>query len=89
MLLMVQKGIKGGMCHAIDRYAKASKKCMKDYDLNKESSNLIYWNVNNLYGWGMSQNFSVDGFKWRTEKFTFDEELTKSYDESIDKRYIL
>ena len=50
MLLMVQKGIKGGMCHAIDRYAKASKKCMKDYDLNKESSNLIYWNVNNLYG---------------------------------------
>lgn len=50
MLLMVQKGIKGGMCHAIDSYAKASKKCMKDYDLNKESSNLIYWNVNNLYG---------------------------------------
>ena len=50
MLLVVQKGIKGGMCHAIDRYAKASKKCMKDYDLNKESSNLIYWNVNNLYG---------------------------------------
>lgn len=37
----------------------------------------------------MSQNFSVDGFKWRTEKFTFDEELTKSYDESIDKRYML
>ena len=37
----------------------------------------------------MSQNLSVDGFKWRTEKFTFDKELTKSYDESIDKRYIL
>ena len=89
MLLMVQKGIKGGMCHAIHHYAKANKKYMKDYDLNKESSNLIYWNVNKLYEWGMSQNFPVDDFKWRTEKFTFDEELTKSYDESIDKRYIL
>ena len=83
------KGIKGGICHAIHHYSKASKKYMKDFDLNKESSYLIYWNVNNLYGWGMSQIFLVDRFKWRTEKYTFDEELTKIYDESSDKRHIL
>ena len=35
---MVKKEIRGGMCHAIQRYAKANKKYMKDYDKNKKSS---------------------------------------------------
>ena len=35
-LLMVEKGIRGGICHAIHRYAKANNKYMKDYDINKE-----------------------------------------------------
>ena len=34
MLLMVEKGIKGGMCRVIHRYAKASNKYKKDYDKN-------------------------------------------------------
>ena len=38
MILMVKKEIRGGMCHAIQRYAKANKKYMKDYDKNKKSS---------------------------------------------------
>ena len=38
MLLMVEKGIRGGICHSIYRYAKANNKYMKDYDKNKESS---------------------------------------------------
>ena len=42
MLLMVEKGIKGGICHSIYRYAKANNKYMKDYDKNKESSYLQY-----------------------------------------------
>ena len=36
MLLMVEKGIRGGICHAIYRYAKANNKCMKNY--NKDMS---------------------------------------------------
>ena len=32
MLLMVQKGIRGRLCHSISRYAKADNKYMKDYD---------------------------------------------------------
>ena len=63
MLLMVEKGIRGGICHAIHRYAKAYKKYMKDCDNIKESSHLKYWDVNNLYWWTMSQRLSVDGFK--------------------------
>ena len=50
MLLMVKKGIRGGICHSIYQYAKANNKCMKDYDKNKELSDLQYRDVNNLYG---------------------------------------
>ena len=53
MLLVVEKGIIGGLCHSINRYAKANEKYIKDYDRNKESSYLKYWNVSNLYGWTM------------------------------------
>ena len=37
MLLMTEKGIRGGMCHAMNRYAKANSKYVKNYDLSKES----------------------------------------------------
>ena len=50
MLLMVEKEIRGGICHSIYRYAKANNKYIKDYDENKESSYIQYWDVNNLYG---------------------------------------
>ena len=36
---------------------KLNKKCMKDYDKNKESSYLRYQYVNNLHGWEMSKRF--------------------------------
>ena len=62
MLLMVEKGIRGGICHSIYLYAKANNKNMKDYGKNKESSYLQYWDVNNLYGWAMSQNLPVTKF---------------------------
>ena len=48
MLLMVEKGLTGGVCHSIYRYAKANNKYMKDYDENKESSYLQYWDAYNL-----------------------------------------
>ena len=37
---MVEKGIRGGTCHAIHEYTIANNKCIKDYDKNKESSYL-------------------------------------------------
>ena len=64
MLLMVERGIRGGICHSIYRYAKANKKYRKDYDKNKESSCIQYWDVNNLYGWAMSQKLPVNSFEW-------------------------
>ena len=63
VLLMVEKGIRGGTYHAINRYVKDSNKCVKDYCKNKESSYLKQWDVNKLYGWTMSQKLLVNGFK--------------------------
>ena len=40
MLLTVEKGIRGGICHYIYRYAKAKNKHTTDSQKNKESSYL-------------------------------------------------
>ena len=53
MLLMVEKGIRGRTCNTIHQYVKANNRYMKDYDKNKESLYLKYWDVNNLHGWAM------------------------------------
>ena len=50
MLLMEQKGIKGGLCHAIHRYAKANNKYMKDYNKDEEESFLEFLDAKYLYG---------------------------------------
>ena len=63
MLLMVEKGIRGGMSHVIHRHGKANNKYMKNYDDEEESLFLEYLDTNNLYGWAMSQKFPVRDFK--------------------------
>ena len=60
ILLMEEKGIRGGICHSIYQYAKANNKYIKDYDKNKETSYFQYWDANNLYGWAMSQKLLVN-----------------------------
>ena len=40
MLLIVENVIRGGICHSLYQYAKASNKYMKYYDKNKKSSYL-------------------------------------------------
>ena len=65
MLLMVEEGIRGGMCHTIHKYAKANNKDMKNYTEKEESSYIQYVDANNLYGWAMSQRLPVSSFKWK------------------------
>ena len=64
MLMMVEKGIRGGMCHAIYRYATANNKYMKNYYENIESLFLVYLDASNLYGWTMLRKLTIGGFKW-------------------------
>ena len=68
MLLMVEEGIRGGICHSIHRHARANNKYLKNYDENKESSYIQYLDANNLYGWAMPQKLLVNGFKWVNKK---------------------
>ena len=61
MLLMIEKRIRGGICQATHRYAKANKKYMKNYAKNIESSYIEHLDANNLYEWAMSQKVT---HKW-------------------------
>ena len=97
---MVEKGIRGGTCHAIHRHAKANNKCMKNYDKNiecnttecnsAEPSCLMYLDANNnLHGWEISQTLPVNGFKWIKKLCKFDERFIKNWNENSNKGYLL
>ena len=89
MLLMVEEGIRGGICHAILTYAKANNKYIKDYNKDEEESFLQYNDANNLYGFAVSEPLPVDGFKWMKNLSKIDEDFIKNYDENRDKGHIL
>ena len=50
VILIVEKGSTGGICHSIYQYTKANDKYMKNVSKNKEWSYFQYWDVNNLCG---------------------------------------
>ena len=58
---------------------------MKDYDENKESWYLQYWNVNDLYGWAMSQKLSANNFGWIKDTSQFNKDFIKNYNENSDE----
>ena len=89
MLLMVEKGIREGICHAIHRYAKANNKYMKDYNKDEEDSFLEHLDGSNLYGRAMSEPLPVDGFDWVEDLCKIDEDFIKNYNKNSDKGYIL
>ena len=89
MLLTVEKGIRGGICHAIYGYARANNKYVKVYHKNKEFSYLQYWDVNNLYGWVMPQKFSVNNVDWIKDTSQFNDDFIKNYYEESDEGYFL
>ena len=76
MLLMFEKGIRGGTIQAVHRYVKTDNKYMGEkFHPKGESSFLQYLDANNLYGWAMSQPLPTGGFKWINDvsRFTPDE----------------
>ena len=87
---MIEEGIRGGICHAVHRYAKANNEYMKNYDKSKESSYIQYLDANNLYGAAMYEKLLINGFKWVNDISRIDNKFVKSYDKNnSDKGYIL
>ena len=91
MILMIEKGIRGGICQATHTHAKLNNKYMKNYNKNIESSYIEYLDSNYLYGWAMSQKLPVNGFKWVKEKklSKLNEDFIKNYDGNSKKEYFL
>ena len=65
MLLMFEKGIRGGITQSVHRWARANNPYMgSKFNPNERVNYLQYLNANNLYGWAMSQPLPTGGFKW-------------------------
>ena len=90
MILIVKKRIRRGICHTIHQYVKANNKYMKDYDKNKESSYLKYWDINNwTIFFAMWEKLPVNNFEWIKDTSQVNEDFMKNYNEESDKGYFL
>ena len=85
MLLIVDKSIRGGICHSIYRCAIAYNKYMQDHDKDKEPSYLKHCGVNSFYGWAMLEKLPVYNSGWIKDTSQFSEHFLKSYSQENDE----
>ena len=66
MLLMFERGIRGGITQSVHRWAAANNPPYmgSEYDPSHLTKYLQYPDANNLYGWAMSQPLPTGGFHW-------------------------
>ena len=88
MVLMFEKGIRGGICQAIQRYASANNKYMPNFNSNALSTYLMYVDANNLYGCTMRKKLPIDSFEWINDFKKFTTEFVKNYDDNDDISYL-
>ena len=62
---------------------------IKHHDKNKESSYLKYWDVNNLYGWAISQKLPLNKYGCIEDTSSLNNDFIKNYKEESDQGYFL
>ncbi|KAJ8914260.1 hypothetical protein NQ315_003625 [Exocentrus adspersus] len=80
VLLFMDRGIRGGVSQCSNRYGEANNKFMPTYDCTQPANYLMYFDVNNLYGWAMCQYLPYSGFEWMKNFENFD--VTQVSDEA-------
>ena len=90
--LFIEKGLRGGISYIAKRYAKANDKYMNDYDPKKPSTFISYLDMNNLYGWAISEYLPYEGFEWLKNVDEFDvmsisDKSPIGYFPEVDLRY--
>ena len=64
MHLFIERGMRGGICVVIQKYCKANNEYCKDYDLNKQRTEIDYDDMNDLYGKAMMSYIPYCSFRW-------------------------
>ena len=70
--LFIEKGLRGGNSYIAKRYSKAHNEYLNDYDSKKPSIFISFFDMNNLYGWAMSEYLPCGRFKWLKNIDKFD-----------------
>ena len=70
--LFIEKGLRGGNSYIAKRYSKANNEYLNDYDPKKPSTFISYLDMNNLYGWAMSEYLPCSRLKWLKNIDKFD-----------------
>src|SRR6266853_5245335 len=80
MVMFTEKSKRGGLSGVMGtRHVKANNKYLDNYDPNKESNFLSYFDANNLYGLSMSQPLPYGGFEW------LDDQTIYNYNSNIQQ----
>ena len=69
MILMTEKGIRGGLTQVVKKHGIANNKYLPTYDNTKKSVFLQYLYANNLYGYAMIKTLPLNGYKWADKKY--------------------
>jgi hypothetical protein len=88
MVLMIEKGIRGGISCAMSRHAIANNQQAENYDPTKPTSYITYLDVNNLYGYALNDVMPMKHFQW-VDADNFDTVIDEiKMNESSDVGYI-